>query len=60
MKVLKTIASGVGKILDFGGAIIAVGLLLMVLSGMITFGCSKSFWINQTTCTMTMIFNSLK
>lgn len=60
MKLLSSILKGLGIISDFFLSILGVSFLLMALSGMITFGCSKSFWTNQTACTMTMIFNSLK
>ena len=60
MKLLKAIAKGFSTIIDVGIGILATVFTLMALSGMITFGCTKSFWTNQATCTMTAVFNTLR
>ena len=60
MKLLKAIYTGLSTLLDLIIATLGVAFVLAFLSGVITLGCTKSFWTNQTVCTMTAVFNSLK
>lgn len=58
MKLLKFIADALNSMLNVVGAILGVGFILALLTGFITVGCSKSWFYEQTACTINMLFKT--